>query len=264
MSRIGKKAIELPAKVTVKFGTDGAVNVEGPKGKLSVKLPARVKVEVKDGQVTVAREDDSREARSLHGLTRTILANAAKGVSTGFEKKLDDPVRHIMTKKDRLVTVREGANHDEVVELEIVVVVQHDGFGRGSDGWQLHPVVASRDHDHRIDKPKPSVFTNTDLASWLDAHDIDTVSIVGYMTHNCNASTVFEAHHRGLNAEFLSDATGSLPYANRAGSASADGELLWAQGEHQTPLPSRTLVPRTTSSGAKYPPHSLAPSLSPP
>jgi nicotinamidase-related amidase len=103
-----------------------------------------------------------------------------------------------------------------------VVVVQHDGFGRGSDGWQLHPVVASRDHDHRIDKPKPSVFTNTDLASWLDAHDIDTVSIVGYMTHNCNASTVFEAHHRGLNAEFLSDATGSLPYANRAGSASAE------------------------------------------
>jgi nicotinamidase-related amidase len=103
-----------------------------------------------------------------------------------------------------------------------IVVVQHDGFGQGSDDWQLHPVVASRAHEHRIDKPKPSVFTNTDLAAWLKERRIDTLSIVGYMTHNCNASTVFEAHHRGLNAEFLSDATGSLPYANRAGSASAE------------------------------------------
>jgi len=103
-----------------------------------------------------------------------------------------------------------------------VVVVQHNGFGQGSDDWQLHPLVASRAHDHRIDKPKPSVFTHTDLANWLEQHRIDTLSIVGYMTHNCNASTIFEAHHRGLNAEFLSDATGSLPYANRAGSANAE------------------------------------------
>jgi nicotinamidase-related amidase len=103
-----------------------------------------------------------------------------------------------------------------------IVVVQHNGFGQGSEGWQLHPVVASRAHDHHIDKPKPSVFTGTDLAVWLEQHRIDTVSIVGYMSHNCNAATIFEAHHRGLNAEFLSDATGALPYANRAGSASAE------------------------------------------
>lgn len=103
-----------------------------------------------------------------------------------------------------------------------IIVVQHNGFGQGSEGWQLHPVVATRAHDHRIDKPKASVFTNTDLARWLEERRIDTLSIVGYMTHNCNASTIFEAHHRGLNAEFLSDATGSLPYANRAGSASAE------------------------------------------
>jgi nicotinamidase-related amidase len=103
-----------------------------------------------------------------------------------------------------------------------IVVVQHNGFGQGSEGWHLHPVVASRAHDHHINKPKPSVFTNTDLASWLEQHRIDTLSIVGYMTHNCNAATIFEAHHRGLHAEFLSDATGSLPYANRAGSASAE------------------------------------------
>lgn len=103
-----------------------------------------------------------------------------------------------------------------------VVVVQHNGFGQGSEGWQLHPVVASRPHDHRIDKPRASVFTDTDLSSWLAAQRIDTLSIAGYMTHNCDAATIFEAHHRGLKVEFLSDATGALPYANRAGRASAE------------------------------------------
>lgn len=103
-----------------------------------------------------------------------------------------------------------------------VVVVQHNGFGQGSEAWQLHPVVASRAHDHRIDKPRASVFTDTDLSSWLEAQRIDTLTIVGYMTHNCDAATIFEAHHRGLKVEFLSDATGALPYANRAGRASAE------------------------------------------
>ena len=116
-----------------------------------------------------------------------------------------------------------GRSMDAAREAGVpIVVVQHNGFGKGSDGWKLHPVVADRARDHHIEKPKASVFTDTDLASWLDRRSIDTLSIVGYMTHNCNAATIFEAHHLGLNVEFLSDATGSLPYANRAGSASAE------------------------------------------
>ena len=51
---------------------------------------------------------------------------------------------------------------------------------------------------------------------------VNTLSVVGYMTHNCNASTLFEARHLGLNAEFLADATGAVPYANAAGRASAE------------------------------------------
>jgi large subunit ribosomal protein L6 len=87
MSRIGKLPIKLGDKTkAIIAGTK--VTFEGPKGKLSVNLPAMVKVEVKDGNVLVQREDDSRQARSLHGLARTILANAAKGVSTGFERRL--------------------------------------------------------------------------------------------------------------------------------------------------------------------------------
>lgn len=109
-----------------------------------------------------------------------------------------------------------------------VVVVQHDApeaspiFALGSDGWQLHPVVAQRASDHRINKKMASVFAGTDLAEWIKEHAIDTLTIVGYMTHNCNASTIYEAMHRGLQVEVLEDATGALPYENAAGKASAE------------------------------------------
>ncbi len=103
-----------------------------------------------------------------------------------------------------------------------IVVVQEDGFGKGSPGWQIHPVVAARHSDHRIHKTLPSAFTNTGLADWLAERQVNTLSVVGYMTHNCNASTLFEARHLGLNAEFLTDATGAVPYANAAGRASAE------------------------------------------
>ncbi len=108
-----------------------------------------------------------------------------------------------------------------------VVVFQHTMaadapvFAEGSDTWTLHPQVAARPRDHHILKAQPSVFTGTDLAAWLDARDIDTVTVVGYMTHNCNASSIFEAFHRGLRVEMLGDASGALPYANAAGQASA-------------------------------------------
>lgn len=103
-----------------------------------------------------------------------------------------------------------------------VVMVQHNGFGVGTPGWQLHEEVAQRPHEHHINKALPSVFTDTDLVQWLAEHRIDTLTIVGYMTQNCNASTIFEARHRNLNVEFLADASGAVPYANRAGHASAE------------------------------------------
>ena len=103
-----------------------------------------------------------------------------------------------------------------------IVVVQEDGFGKGTHGWKIHDVVASRTADHHIHKTRPSAFANTGLAAWLAERDINTLSVVGYMTHNCNASTLFEARHMGLSAEFLSDATGAVPYANAAGRATAE------------------------------------------
>jgi large subunit ribosomal protein L6 len=88
MSRIGKLAIKVADKVKVSLA-NGAMNLEGPKGKLSVPLPsADIKVEVKNGEVLVARPSDSRQHRALHGLTRAILANAMQGVASGWERAL--------------------------------------------------------------------------------------------------------------------------------------------------------------------------------
>ncbi|CAG9270577.1 Amidases related to nicotinamidase [Paraburkholderia unamae] len=109
-----------------------------------------------------------------------------------------------------------------------VVVVQNFApadsplFARGSVGAELHPVVASREHDHYVEKSLPSAFAGNDLNAWLAQRGIDTIAVAGYMTHNCDASTVFEATHAGLAVEFLADATGAVPYANEAGSASAE------------------------------------------
>ncbi len=95
-------------------------------------------------------------------------------------------------------------------------------FARGSHGFDLHPVVSSRSHDHLIEKTLPSCFAGTDLAEWLTERDIDTVVITGYMTQNCDESTARDAAHRGLSVEFLSDATGTLAMSNHAGSLGAE------------------------------------------
>jgi len=87
MSRVGSNPIELPGGVEVDSGPDN-VTVKGPKGTLSVSFDDRIGVAVKDGVVTVSRSDDEREARALHGLSRSLLNNMVLGVSQGFSKEL--------------------------------------------------------------------------------------------------------------------------------------------------------------------------------
>lgn len=109
-----------------------------------------------------------------------------------------------------------------------VIVVQQTSpassplFAIETDGWQLHPVVASRPRDHYLRKLLPSAYPETDLAQWLQARGIDTLTVVGYMTHNCDASTINHALHNGTAVEFLHDASGAVPYQNQAGFASAE------------------------------------------
>lgn len=94
-------------------------------------------------------------------------------------------------------------------------------FRLNSDMWQLHPEVEQRPHDILIDKQLPGSFTGTHLDKWIADHEIDTVSIIGYMTHMCCDTTARQAAHRGLKVEFLSDATGTLDVENTAGVATA-------------------------------------------
>jgi large subunit ribosomal protein L6 len=88
MSRIGKKPIAIPAGVKVEI-KELAVFVEGPKGKLNLNLPQRIKAEVKDNQVILGRVSDSKVDKSLHGLARALIANMIKGVTEGYKKELE-------------------------------------------------------------------------------------------------------------------------------------------------------------------------------
>ncbi len=88
MSRIGKQPIPVPSGVDVTI--DGAtVTVKGPKGELSQTFSEIITIEKSDDTIVVTRPDDTREARSLHGLTRTLVANMVQGVSEGFAKNLE-------------------------------------------------------------------------------------------------------------------------------------------------------------------------------
>ncbi|HZO96024.1 MAG TPA: 50S ribosomal protein L6 [Gaiellaceae bacterium] len=88
MSRIGRQPIPVPAGVTVSVDP-GRVTVHGPRGELRAEVPRRMKIEQAEGVITVSRPTERGEDRSLHGLTRTLVANMVEGVTHGFEKRLE-------------------------------------------------------------------------------------------------------------------------------------------------------------------------------
>lgn len=110
-----------------------------------------------------------------------------------------------------------------------VVIAQHQFpvgapvFAEGSHSWSLHPEIERRLQPEwkRVTKDKASVFAGTDVASWLEERGVDTITVVGYMTNNCDLGTIFGAEELGLSAELLSDATGAIHLANEAGKVSA-------------------------------------------
>lgn len=87
MSRVGKKPVQVPTGVKIALSGQ-VVQVEGPKGKMSLKVSPRIKLNVKDGLVTFERSTDQKNDRALHGTTRSLVANVIKGVSEGFQKEL--------------------------------------------------------------------------------------------------------------------------------------------------------------------------------
>jgi large subunit ribosomal protein L6 len=88
MSRIGRKPIEVPAGVLVSIDP-GRVTVSGPKGELRQDVPQRMAIEQDGSTITVTRPTDRGDDRSLHGLTRTLVANMVEGVTNGYERRLE-------------------------------------------------------------------------------------------------------------------------------------------------------------------------------
>lgn len=115
MSRIGKQPITLPKGVTVEVAT-GLVKVKGSKGELTVPVHTDLTVKNENGVITVSRSSDSRTHRSLHGLTRTLIANAIQGVSAGYVKEMlisGTGYRAAMQGKNLELTV--GHSHKDIV-----------------------------------------------------------------------------------------------------------------------------------------------------
>ena len=113
MSRIGNKLIQLPTKVTVRFGQDGAVDVEGPKGKLSWMLPRGIIGKADNGSVTIVRSVEDRKVRALHGLSRALVNNMIIGVSTGFRRDLEiQGVGFKAAVKGKILVLNLGFSHE--------------------------------------------------------------------------------------------------------------------------------------------------------
>ena len=89
MSRIGKAPVAVPNGVTVTLKDDNVISVKGPKGELTRSLPSAMTVAQENGQVTVTRPSDEDQHKSLHGLTRTLIATMVEGVTKGFSKNLE-------------------------------------------------------------------------------------------------------------------------------------------------------------------------------
>jgi len=87
MSRVGKKEIVIPESVKVDI-RENSITVEGPLGRLIMKVHYLISIKVEDSKIMVVRSNDTKLARSLHGLTRTLIANMVEGVSKGFSKTL--------------------------------------------------------------------------------------------------------------------------------------------------------------------------------
>lgn len=116
MSRIGRKPINIPAGVDVKL-ENSVITVKGPKGTLTQKINPNMAVEINDGIIEVKRPNDAKENRSLHGLTRTLIANMMIGVTEGYKKELEvNGVGYRCQKQGKQLVMNLGFSHNVVFE----------------------------------------------------------------------------------------------------------------------------------------------------
>jgi large subunit ribosomal protein L6 len=156
MSRIGKKPITIPKGVTVKV-VEGAVEVQGPKGKLRQAHPAGINFELADGHLTARRATDNPDLAKFHGLARSLIANAVLGVTDGFKRELDIVgVGYRAEVKGKQVIFALGYSHPVVFDIPVGIDIAIDK--------QTHLVVTGVDRQlvgqvaaniRRLRKPDP-------------------------------------------------------------------------------------------------------------
>ena len=156
MSRIGKKPIAIPNGVTVKVGA-GAVDVQGPKGKLHQPFPRGINFELVGAELRATTEGDARGLGKFHGLARSLVANAVEGVLNGFKKELDIVgVGYRAELKGRQITFALGYSHPIVFDIpagiEVTIDKQTHLTVTGVDRQMVGQVAADI---HRMRKPDP-------------------------------------------------------------------------------------------------------------
>ncbi len=128
MSRIGKAPIPLPAGVTVEIG-DHQVTVKGPRGELSRQLPGAIEVALEDDTIVLRRPSDIREHRSLHGLTRSLVANMVTGVTEGYLRVLElYGVGFRIQHQGQRLSMQLGFSHPVIFDLPEGISAQVETF----------------------------------------------------------------------------------------------------------------------------------------
>ena len=148
MSRIGRKPVALPSGVTVEVKS-GVVHVKGAKGELTYALLPHITVEIADGEIVIARGNETKDVRARHGLTRALVQNMVKGVSDGFQKELEIiGVGYKAALKGKVLQLQLGYSHpiDYALPADIEIVQDEKNTNilriRGADKQMVGQVAA--------------------------------------------------------------------------------------------------------------------------
>ena len=146
MSRIGRLPIAVPAGVTVSVSDDNVVTVKGPKGELKQEVNKDIKVDLKDGELTVTRPNDSKPMRSMHGLYRALVHNMVVGVSEGFTTRQEFVgVGYRVSVQGQLLTFSLGYSHEIQLMLAPEVKAEVPDVKKGEN-----PVLILKSNDKQL------------------------------------------------------------------------------------------------------------------
>lgn len=146
MSRIGRKPINIPAGVDVKF-ENGVITVKGSKGTLTQKIHPNMTVTIEENVIIVTRPNDEKENRALHGLTRSLIANMIEGVTNGFKKELEvNGVGYRVQKQGKNLVMNLGYSHQvtmsETDDIKIEVPAPNKIIILGADKQKVGQFAA--------------------------------------------------------------------------------------------------------------------------